>query len=91
VFGQFVQSVDGFLRFGGFGVVAQEEAPGGAVVVETLGGRVEGEVDTLAVVAVEGGVVEVVGEVRCGQNGVGEFARDRGKELGGERFGGVAD
>jgi len=61
----------GFGRFGGFGVEAEEEAKGEAIVVEAFGGGVEQEVNVLAVVAVEGGVVEVVTVFRSGEWGGG--------------------
>ncbi len=51
------------MRLRGVGVVAEEEAPSGAVVVEAFGGWVEGEEDALAAVAIQSGVIQVVTEL----------------------------
>lgn len=56
---------------------AEEEAVGEAVVVEAFGKGIENEMDVLAVVAVEGRVVQKVGEGGGGERGISQSARDR--------------
>ena len=72
------------------GVVAEEKAIGGAVVVEAFGRWVEGEVDVLAIVAIERWVVEVVRQLG-GLEGIRvEFAGGGLRESESECFRGVA-
>ena len=57
------QTVRGFRCFGRAWVKFEEFAPHGTVIVEAFRGSIEDEVDTLAVVAVEAGVVQEVTEL----------------------------
>ena len=54
--------------------MAEEEAIDGAVVVEAFGGGVEGEVDALAVVAIQSAVIQEVAKLRSVAEIRGQFS-----------------